>query len=239
MTHAFFQLKFNICVRCDMAFIEPMHRNKPNITYLLTYCGWPFGSSSSMDVAGNAHGCTEGLLMWTNGFACPGESCSSMGDSEVDGPCTAIEGVVMGSSGDKAIGHRLIPNRGQGHGSSFSPFPMVMVFFQQETMMKIMPSHSHSVSQQGCRDVAILSEQDWTLPEPTCTVVDLLKLSVMPSPGSSLSGHLSGGLMKKGCNQPLLPLEDCCFPATTSDVHRPQGVNCSHYQTGPWPNHAR
>ena len=28
------QLKFNICVRCDMAFIEPMHRNKPNITYL-------------------------------------------------------------------------------------------------------------------------------------------------------------------------------------------------------------
>ena len=21
--------------RCDMAFIEPMHRNKPNITYLL------------------------------------------------------------------------------------------------------------------------------------------------------------------------------------------------------------
>ena len=32
------QLKFNICVRCDMAFIEPMHRNKPNITYLLTSC---------------------------------------------------------------------------------------------------------------------------------------------------------------------------------------------------------
>ena len=24
-------------VRCDMAFIEPMHRNKPNITYLLLY----------------------------------------------------------------------------------------------------------------------------------------------------------------------------------------------------------
>ena len=24
------------CVRCDMAFIEPMHGNKPNITYLLT-----------------------------------------------------------------------------------------------------------------------------------------------------------------------------------------------------------
>ena len=23
---------------CDMAFIEPMHRNKPNITYLLTNC---------------------------------------------------------------------------------------------------------------------------------------------------------------------------------------------------------
>ena len=31
----FCQLKFNICVRCDMAFIEPMHRNKPDITYLL------------------------------------------------------------------------------------------------------------------------------------------------------------------------------------------------------------
>ena len=29
------QLKFNICLRCDMAFIDPMHRNKPNITYLL------------------------------------------------------------------------------------------------------------------------------------------------------------------------------------------------------------
>ena len=24
-------------LRCDMAFIEPMHRNKPNITYLLIY----------------------------------------------------------------------------------------------------------------------------------------------------------------------------------------------------------
>ena len=31
--------------RCDMAFIEPIHRNKPNITYLLTY-----------------------LLIWTNFF---------------------------------------------------------------------------------------------------------------------------------------------------------------------------
>ena len=28
-------LKFNICVRCDMAFIQPMHHNKPNFTYLL------------------------------------------------------------------------------------------------------------------------------------------------------------------------------------------------------------
>ena len=36
----FCQSKFNICVRCDMAFIEPMHRNKPNITYLLTYLLW-------------------------------------------------------------------------------------------------------------------------------------------------------------------------------------------------------
>ena len=30
----FCQSKFNICARCDMAFIEPMHRNKPNVTYL-------------------------------------------------------------------------------------------------------------------------------------------------------------------------------------------------------------
>ena len=30
----FIQSIFNICVRVDMAFIEPMHRNKPNITYL-------------------------------------------------------------------------------------------------------------------------------------------------------------------------------------------------------------
>ena len=26
-----------IYLRCDMAFIEPMHSNKPNITYLLIY----------------------------------------------------------------------------------------------------------------------------------------------------------------------------------------------------------
>ena len=26
--------------RCDMAFIEPMHRNKPNITYLLIEAAW-------------------------------------------------------------------------------------------------------------------------------------------------------------------------------------------------------
>ena len=26
-----------ISYRCDMALIEPMRRNKPNITYLLTY----------------------------------------------------------------------------------------------------------------------------------------------------------------------------------------------------------
>ena len=32
----FSQLKFNICVRCYMAFIEPMHCNIPSITYLLT-----------------------------------------------------------------------------------------------------------------------------------------------------------------------------------------------------------
>ena len=30
----FIQSIFNICVRCDMAFIEPMHQNKPNITCL-------------------------------------------------------------------------------------------------------------------------------------------------------------------------------------------------------------
>ena len=27
-----------LCQRCDMAFIEPMHRNKPNITYLPVLC---------------------------------------------------------------------------------------------------------------------------------------------------------------------------------------------------------
>ena len=32
----FIQSIFNICVRCNMAFIEPMHHNKPNITYLLS-----------------------------------------------------------------------------------------------------------------------------------------------------------------------------------------------------------
>ena len=29
----FSQLKFNICARCYMAFIEPMHHNKLNNTY--------------------------------------------------------------------------------------------------------------------------------------------------------------------------------------------------------------
>ena len=32
----FSQLKFHICARSDLAFIEPMHRNKLNITYLRT-----------------------------------------------------------------------------------------------------------------------------------------------------------------------------------------------------------
>ena len=32
----FSQLKFNICVRCDMAFIEHMHRNNPMQCYLIT-----------------------------------------------------------------------------------------------------------------------------------------------------------------------------------------------------------
>ena len=29
------ETRSTLCLRCDMAFIEPMHRNKPNITYLL------------------------------------------------------------------------------------------------------------------------------------------------------------------------------------------------------------
>ena len=39
MTHSIlFHVNWRPCsiTRCDMAFIEPMHRNKPNITYLLT-----------------------------------------------------------------------------------------------------------------------------------------------------------------------------------------------------------
>ena len=31
------QLKLNICVRCDIAFVGPMHRIKPNIIYLLNW----------------------------------------------------------------------------------------------------------------------------------------------------------------------------------------------------------
>ena len=33
----FSQLKFNICERCNMPLTGPMYRNKPNITYFLTY----------------------------------------------------------------------------------------------------------------------------------------------------------------------------------------------------------
>ena len=32
-----FHVMFHICVRCDMTFIEPMHRNKPNTSYLLHF----------------------------------------------------------------------------------------------------------------------------------------------------------------------------------------------------------
>ena len=42
----FCQLKFNICVRCDVAFNEPMHRNKPNITYLLLTISFPISFRS-------------------------------------------------------------------------------------------------------------------------------------------------------------------------------------------------
>ena len=31
----FRQLKFSICVRCDMAFTEPMHRNDYIVTYFV------------------------------------------------------------------------------------------------------------------------------------------------------------------------------------------------------------
>ena len=32
----FYQLKCNVCVRCYIVYSEPMHHNKPNITYLFT-----------------------------------------------------------------------------------------------------------------------------------------------------------------------------------------------------------
>ena len=112
---------------------------------------------------------------------------------------------------------------------------MVIVFFSADDDDEIVPCHSRLVSQWGSRYVPILSKQDWSLTEPACTVVDLLKLSVMPSPGSILSSLLSGGLMNC-CNQSLLPMEEYCLPITTSDGHRPQGGNCSHGQTGPLPD---
>ena len=34
--------------RCDMAFIEPMHRNKPNITYLLVI-NWNYLRKAAID----------------------------------------------------------------------------------------------------------------------------------------------------------------------------------------------
>ena len=37
-------VEIDICVRCNMAFIEPMHHNKPNITYLLMSLGPTAGS---------------------------------------------------------------------------------------------------------------------------------------------------------------------------------------------------
>ena len=38
------QLKFTICVRCDMAFIKPMHSDKSDFTFLLF---WPAGNTAS------------------------------------------------------------------------------------------------------------------------------------------------------------------------------------------------
>ena len=45
----------HICVRCDMAFIEPMHRNKPNITYLLRLSLGAFRSSPVESLYVEAH----------------------------------------------------------------------------------------------------------------------------------------------------------------------------------------
>ena len=46
-------LKFSICVRCDIAFIEPMHRNKPNITCLLSvHLSMKFGFHSRKQIVG-------------------------------------------------------------------------------------------------------------------------------------------------------------------------------------------
>ena len=59
----FCQLKFNICVRCDMAFIEPMHRNKPNITYLLTYYG-SLQTQYFSDIWAEKHTCNLKIIHW-------------------------------------------------------------------------------------------------------------------------------------------------------------------------------
>ena len=49
-----------ISYRCDMAFIEPMRRNKPNITYLLTLMSYP-QNSLAYD---NINKCYNVIYIW-------------------------------------------------------------------------------------------------------------------------------------------------------------------------------
>ena len=55
----FCQSEFNICVRCDMVFIEPMHRNKPNITYLLQSPSPILSASPGKVVCRQEHPCSR------------------------------------------------------------------------------------------------------------------------------------------------------------------------------------
>ena len=54
-------------VRCDMAFIEPMHRNKPNITYFQLYQS--ASSSASVVQKPKAWGLQPSVWSSNNGSA--------------------------------------------------------------------------------------------------------------------------------------------------------------------------
>ena len=93
----YFISRNSISVRCDMAFIEPMHRNKPNITYLLTCFPAPAIQKKSI--------CYWNGSIWQTYFKSEGHPIKIWHDHHV-------EGIMLLSPEDAARGN---DSRCEGH----------------------------------------------------------------------------------------------------------------------------